>query len=56
MLSTDTYVKIRINRSSKLYCHLHKLTNTILVKLCKWVILKYLRFIICIKELTSVIS
>ena len=40
MFSTDTNVKFRINRFSEFDSHLHKFTNTCLVKFSKWIVLE----------------
>ena len=49
-------MKLWINRSAKLDSHFHKLTYTVLVKLCEWVILEYLGIIVSIEELTGIIT
>ena len=56
MLTADTYVKFRVNRFSKLDCHLHKFTNANLIKFSEWIVLEDLSIIVCVKELTSIIT
>ena len=56
MFSTDTNVKFRINRFSEFDSHLHKFTNTCLVKFSKWIVLEDLSVIVSVKELTSIIT
>ena len=56
MLAADTDVEVRIYRLTKLDSHIHELTNTSLVKLSKWIVLKDLSIIVSVKELTSVVS
>ena len=56
VLATDTYMKVRVNRFSKFNGHFHKLANANLVEFCEWIVLKDLSVIVCIQELTSVIT
>ena len=56
MFTADTAVKFRASSLTVLNCHFHKLANTCLVKLSEWVAFKNLCIIVCIKELTCIIT
>ena len=56
VFSTDTYMKVRVNRSSKFDCHLHQFANANLIKFSKWIILEDLSIIVCVQEFTCIIT
>ena len=56
MLTTDTAVKFAVCRFSKFQSCFHQLTNTILVKFSKWIVLEDLSIILSIEELTSIVT
>ena len=46
MLTADTYVQRRVNRSSKIDSHLHQLANAVLIEFCEWIVLEDLSVIV----------
>ena len=48
MLSTDTYMKLRIYRLAKLDCHIHQLADTCLIQFCKRIVLEDLGILVSI--------
>ena len=56
MLTADTYVQRRVNRSSKIDSHLHQLANAVLIKFCEWIVLEDLSVIVSVQEFTSIVT
>ena len=56
MLTADTYVQRRVNRSSKIDSHLHQLANAVLIEFCEWIVLEDLSVIVSVQEFTSIVT
>ena len=56
VLTTNTAVKFAVYRFSKFQSCFHQLANTFLVKFSKWIVLEDFSIIVCIQELTSIIT